>query len=104
MIDPPNSPQLCPACAAHIESSNLEWVQCGGISVGMNRYPLVWRLRDRGEEAEVRQRTKDLQKMAAMAREIHKLTKEIEELRRQLPVHHDSDDDVLYPPLTQPYP
>lgn len=61
-------PLLCPDCAEHIENSNLHWVQCGGISVGTHRSPLVWRLRYKDENLTVQQRTKDLQKLAGAMR------------------------------------
>ena len=62
------APTTCAACAELIKESNLHWVQCGGLSVGMERNPLVWRLRDKDELLAVQQRTKDLQKLAAAMR------------------------------------
>jgi hypothetical protein len=57
-------PPLCSACSEHVEASNLHFVLCGGLSVGMHTQPKVWRLRPKDEHLTVQQRTKDLQKLA----------------------------------------
>ena len=75
MTPEPPKPELCPTCAALVESSNLHWRLCGGMTVGLHRQPLTWRLRDKNENAMVEQRTKDLRKLAAAMRllcEAHK--------------------------------
>jgi hypothetical protein len=61
-------PPLCAECSKIIEDSNLHFVQCGGLAVGLHRQPLVWRLRDKDECLMSARRTKELQKMAAAMR------------------------------------
>ena len=61
-------PSLCAECSKIIEDSNLHFVQCGGLAVGLHRQPLVWKLRDKDETLMLAKRTKDLQKMAAAMR------------------------------------
>lgn len=58
-----------PVSEEQLKESGLEWVICGGISVGMTVYPTVWRLRYKDENLRIAQRTKDLQMSAALARE-----------------------------------
>lgn len=63
-----DTPKLCSACSEHVEASNLRFVLCGGISVGMHTTPEVWRLRPKDEHLIVQQHTKDLQKLAEAMR------------------------------------
>ena len=62
------APSPCSACAAIIEASNLHFVECGGVSVGMHTYPKVWRLRYKDEHLTIAQRTKDLQQLSGAMR------------------------------------
>jgi hypothetical protein len=56
------------ASQEQLEESNLHWVLCGGMHVGHHVQPKVWRLRPKDECDREKQRAKDLQKMASMAR------------------------------------
>lgn len=70
-------PVPCSACAAAIEASELRWVKCGGLSVGMYRQPMVWRLRDKYSSEVIQQNTKYLQRLAAAARLVHSLKEHV---------------------------
>lgn len=61
-------PSICSACSAIVEESNLHFVRCGGMSVGMHTSPMVWRLRYKDDNITIAQRTKDLQKLAGAMR------------------------------------
>lgn len=70
-------PALCSACLKLVESSNLKWVKVGGISIGMHRQPLVWRLRDDYSSDVIRKNTQITQRLAAAARLIHAIKEHV---------------------------
>ena len=80
MSDTPKQPSLCTECQRHVDASNLEWVLCGGLCIGMEVTPKVWTLRDKGEMTRQQQITKDLQKMANMAHENAELREQVQQL------------------------
>lgn len=70
-------PELCAACAGIVESSELEWKQVGGISVGTQVLPLVWRLRDRYSSNAIRRNAKYAQKLAAASRLLYAVKSDV---------------------------
>lgn len=52
----------------YLDASNLHWVLCGGLCVGDYVQPKAWRLRDKDESIRMKQRTKDLQRLANLMR------------------------------------
>ena len=72
---PPST--LCSACSALVKSSDLEWVQCGGMNVGMHRQPLVWRLRDKYSSDVIQMNAEYSQRLAAATKLVHSLKKHV---------------------------
>lgn len=72
-VDDTLPPVLCPTCAAAVEASDLEWVKCGGLAVGMYQQPMVWRLRDKYSSGVIQQNAKYAQRLAVAARLVHDL-------------------------------
>jgi len=72
------SSKLCSACSALVKSSDLEWVQCGGMNVGMHRQPLVWKLRDKYSSDVIQMNAKYSQRLAAAARREHVMRASLE--------------------------
>lgn len=68
-------PILCPDCSKIIDSNNLEWVLCGGQTVGLSKPNYIWRLRYKDEDLTIAQRTKDLQRLAGASRLLHEASK-----------------------------
>lgn len=64
-------PKLGKRAEEAIESSNLHWVLCGGMTVGMTPPRYVWMLRPKNEVAEQQEKTKLLQRLASAARLIN---------------------------------
>ena len=69
---------------ADLAEQGLHWVLCGGLQIGEWIEPLAWRLRPIDELKVEEEKTKTLQRMATMAREIETLKREIIELRKIL--------------------
>lgn len=76
-------PQLCQNCKPLVESSKLEWVKVGGMSVGLHRQPLQWVLRDKYSSDTLNMNAKYSQQLAAKSRELAAITKERDEARRE---------------------
>ena len=73
-----------------IEDSNLEEVRAGGQIVGMDKPRYMQVLRPRDEVAKAEEGTKQLQKMASMAREIARL---------RTCAEAGCNSDAVYPPI-----
>ncbi len=63
-------PELCQACKPLVESSKLEWVKVGEMSVGLHRQPLQWVLRDKYSSDMMNKNAQYSQQLAAKAREL----------------------------------
>ncbi len=61
-------PTLCKGCQDLVKDSPLEWVLCGGQTVGMEEPTYSWQLRPRGEVATEANKARTLQRLASAAR------------------------------------
>lgn len=87
-----------------IEASGLRWALCGGLHVGHTVQPRVWLLRPKDETDRERQRAKDLQRMAAMARTLARVLEWCEMDSPDFELDADAIRRVLYPPTTKGQP
>lgn len=71
-------PKLCRNCSMIVWHSNLEWVLCGGQVVGDEKPSYVWQLRPKGEVANEKRRTMELQRLACACRIVFDLRKYFE--------------------------
>ena len=79
-------PELCQNCKPLVESSKLEWVKVGGMSVGLHRQPLQWVLRDKYSSDTLNMNAKYSQQLAAKSRELAAITKERDRLEREVEI------------------
>jgi len=77
MNETPTHPELCQNCKPLLESSQLEWVKVGGMSVGLHRQSLQWVLRDKYSSDTIKKNAQYSQQLAAKSRELNSAQQEI---------------------------
>ena len=80
----PTHPELCEKCKPLVESSNLEWVEVGGMNIGLHRQPLTWVLRDKYSDDVINMYAKYSQQAADKSRELAAVTEQRDRLAEAL--------------------
>ena len=65
------------ATQKQLDENNIEWVLCGGYNIGMNKEPQKWALRHSSEYEWAKEKTRLLQEIANLRRQVTRLEDEL---------------------------
>ena len=65
------------ATQKQLDENNIEWVLCGGYNIGMNKEPQKWALRHSSEYEWAQEKTRLLQEIANLRRQVTRLEDEL---------------------------